>query len=269
MLTTRNLIFGSQALYWECYDLRTTGFLSHKLLEKPSLEDWYIIIENYTCRNLTNERDKLLALAGLASLYGKATGNDYICDLWKQTLLADLLWIHAQGHMVFAKNAKMHAPKSYRAPSWSWASVNGTCYYKGSDMSIRLTTEVFATFSDSAQTTLEGDEWLSLRGPLIRAEVKGMHMHFGDSHSNIVWVDPRAVNDLDGIDPTSDPVFGLQASKPDAWALLLGLIGGEAWGLVLVEVVDFSEGYYKWFGMFRACLWLDSFCVPKTDLTLI
>ena len=41
---------------------------------------------------MTNETDKLPALAGLAAAYGTATGKSYIVGLWKESLLNDLLW---------------------------------------------------------------------------------------------------------------------------------------------------------------------------------
>ncbi|KUJ13921.1 HET-domain-containing protein, partial [Mollisia scopiformis] len=123
MLSPRVLIFGIEGLYWECYQHGNSSRIMYRLPENPSPQDWHIIVEDYTCRNLTNERDKLPALAGLAKLYGQMNLQDYICGLWKQTLILDLMW--AQHWVLLGNPAIINPPTIYRAPSWSWASVNG------------------------------------------------------------------------------------------------------------------------------------------------
>lgn len=67
---------------------------------------------------MTYEQDKLPAISGLASFFAKQLGTDYLAGLWRSTLLSDLLWEANPG------DSAMNRPLEYRAPSWSWASVN-------------------------------------------------------------------------------------------------------------------------------------------------
>lgn len=64
--------------------------------------------------------DKLVAISGIASEYAKLlAGDTYIAGVWKDTLPFGLLW----GREGWAEDARPRPP-AYRAPSWSWASVD-------------------------------------------------------------------------------------------------------------------------------------------------
>ena len=80
---------------------------------------WDNIVYNYTGRMVTQIEDKLIALAGVASRFGaRWKKGEYLAGLWLDNLQHDLLWHMADG-------AQSPRPKEYRAPSWSWASVEG------------------------------------------------------------------------------------------------------------------------------------------------
>jgi hypothetical protein len=70
---------------------------------------------NYTRRHLSVSTDKLPAISGIAQEFATILKDTYIGGLWKSVLLSDLLWV-----VIFAKPR----PTTYRAPSWSWASVD-------------------------------------------------------------------------------------------------------------------------------------------------
>jgi hypothetical protein len=80
---------------------------------------WEKILQQYSQRQLTYRSDKLPALSGLASHYAGLTGHNYLAGIWREDLARLLLW---------SMNAQI-APKPnlphYRAPSWSWASLDG------------------------------------------------------------------------------------------------------------------------------------------------
>jgi hypothetical protein len=83
---------------------------------------WYKLIEDYTSRQLSFYTDKLPALSGLAKANQTHFPNaEYIAGLWTSHLPASLLWQAATGA------AKRH--KTYIAPSWSWASLQGSITY--------------------------------------------------------------------------------------------------------------------------------------------
>jgi hypothetical protein len=81
-------------------------------------DSWYGLVEAYTERELSYGDDKLPALSGLASAYEYRHKGTYVAGLWSQDLVFGLLW--------YAKtNQPLQRPVRYRAPSWSWASVDG------------------------------------------------------------------------------------------------------------------------------------------------
>lgn len=84
---------------------------------------WMNMVRNYTGRRLTLSSDKLVAISGLAKHIGASLTNKdvYILGLWKRDLLLHLLWRVSLGQQT-------SRPEPYRAPSWSWASVDGTIY---------------------------------------------------------------------------------------------------------------------------------------------
>lgn len=80
-------------------------------------QSWQMIIEDYSSRALTHPRDKLLAISGMAQEFVSDKTDQYLAGLWRSTLLRDLLWYpsHAPAKELSSK---------YRAPSWSWASLD-------------------------------------------------------------------------------------------------------------------------------------------------
>jgi len=83
---------------------------------------WADIIENYSSRELSVEDDKLPAVAAVAERYAElAPVTDYLAGLWRENLLSQCLW------RVW-DSEKTSRPQNYRAPSWSWASINGAIW---------------------------------------------------------------------------------------------------------------------------------------------
>lgn len=80
---------------------------------------WHKAVSEYTKLQLTCPGDKLPALAGCVRDISSSidNGGDYLAGLWRNTLARDLLWeIHPQ--------ANARRPPEWRAPSWSWASLD-------------------------------------------------------------------------------------------------------------------------------------------------
>lgn len=72
---------------------------------------------------LTRSQDKLPALSGLAQLYSDHLQDEYLAGLWRANLLTGIMWEHVSpehGNVVAMDD---------RAPSWSWASIDGTIWY--------------------------------------------------------------------------------------------------------------------------------------------
>jgi hypothetical protein len=86
---------------------------------------WERLIEQYSHRNLTVADDKLPALSGLTRLFQtelKAAPTEFLAGLWKSSLPAGLLW-YVTGSPPSSR------PAAWRAPSWSWASIDGGIGY--------------------------------------------------------------------------------------------------------------------------------------------
>ncbi|KAI1746207.1 heterokaryon incompatibility protein-domain-containing protein [Xylaria scruposa] len=79
-------------------------------------QSWLAALFQYTMRSITVPSDRLPAFAAIAEQFSILNQDQYLAGLWRKTLLLDLLW---------AVNNKCERPKAYRAPSWSWASVDG------------------------------------------------------------------------------------------------------------------------------------------------
>lgn len=87
---------------------------------------WTQVVERYSKRKLTRAQGKLPALAGLAayfsSIYEDRTSNQenrYLAGLWSLDLVKHLCW------QVPYKQSPQARPGEYRAPTWSWASIDG------------------------------------------------------------------------------------------------------------------------------------------------
>ncbi|RKK12182.1 hypothetical protein BFJ66_g9208 [Fusarium oxysporum f. sp. cepae] len=79
---------------------------------------WEGLISDYTYRELTKSSDRLPALSGIAKWLQSHLGNPgYLAGLWNNSdLYRQLAW--------FSCTTQNPRPR-YRAPSWSWASIDG------------------------------------------------------------------------------------------------------------------------------------------------
>jgi len=122
--------------------------------------------------------DKLPALAGLARALQLARADDeYLAGLWRGSLLDDLLWTHRQ--VGFGRRAVPGRPQEYRAPSWSWAAVDGNVRWPYVTFDVNATGDRYKYFATvlHAKTVPKTDNPLGevkggqivLRGPLKQA----------------------------------------------------------------------------------------------------
>jgi len=101
---------------------------------------WLYLIEEYSQRNLTFGKDKLPAISGLARTIASYTKDTYHAGSWKTHILMGLYWqVYALEpyHMCHdpehdreitertpPEKPDVVYPSEYRAPTWSWASVD-------------------------------------------------------------------------------------------------------------------------------------------------
>lgn len=98
---------------------------------------WLSLVEDYSRRSLSVAQDKLSAIAGVARVLAEETGDYYIAGVWASHLMEDIFWrvytheeeMEDEGDnwrsrpVLGRRIGNATRPSEYRAPSWSWASV--------------------------------------------------------------------------------------------------------------------------------------------------
>ncbi|CAM1510050.1 Fc.00g003850.m01.CDS01 [Cosmosporella sp. VM-42] len=81
---------------------------------------WSKLVEFYSRCGLTMMLDKMMAFSGIAQGFKQTETPDdqYVAGLWRKMLPASLYWSTT-------KLDWTRRPEVYRAPSWSWASIEG------------------------------------------------------------------------------------------------------------------------------------------------
>jgi|SRR3569833_553676 len=83
---------------------------------------WKKLVAEYTARDLTKKADKLPAISGIAKVFMRNLNDDtYVAGLWEEDIYRGLLW--------YATMTSAEEALHYRAPSWSWASINGPVHF--------------------------------------------------------------------------------------------------------------------------------------------
>ena len=127
---------------------------------------WRSIVLDYTRRSLTLEKDKLAAIAGLASELQSKINIQYIAGMWNIRFYIeyDLCWWVSER----ADGRQPFRPAKYRAPTWSWASVEGVISYNHrSDYDLTGDTQL-AFVEDVKVETLDG----TATGPVKSASMQ-------------------------------------------------------------------------------------------------
>lgn len=84
---------------------------------------WNDILEAYTRCALTKPGDKFVAISGIAKEFARAIDDEYLAGLWRKNLMNNLLWV-AKDVLSPGISPQPVRPTPYRAPSWSWASLD-------------------------------------------------------------------------------------------------------------------------------------------------
>jgi len=111
----------------------TSGRWSH-IWEILHLEMWANMVASYSQRQLTKPEDKLVALSALAQSFSKRIKLPYIAGLWLEhrCMSTQLAWDIVKPKQGCGKDFGASVPcvgdccfpRKFRAPSWSWASVD-------------------------------------------------------------------------------------------------------------------------------------------------
>ena len=97
-------------------------------------ELWKRIVDSYTKMQITEEKDRLIALSGIAremasEMDSQGLKDKYIAGMWQQSIAQQLLWHVNEGTGDMRQPYQDSRPRDrngrfiYRAPSFSWGSV--------------------------------------------------------------------------------------------------------------------------------------------------
>ncbi|KAF5650582.1 NAD(P)H-dependent oxidoreductase [Fusarium sp. NRRL 52700] len=107
-------------------------------------EAWGQALTKYTESDLTFEKDRLVAIAGLAKVIASRTGGTYLAGIWLESWMQDLLWkpdlswVPVQGRK---PNSEMKAENiTMIPPSWSWLGFFGSVRPRGEGPKISIVT---------------------------------------------------------------------------------------------------------------------------------
>ncbi|OLN81332.1 hypothetical protein CCHL11_08581 [Colletotrichum chlorophyti] len=250
VLSRRVLHFGSEQMYWECLE----GFETEEGLKLPfrlpavstdpeiiaymkereldnahsfggtdksttHMQTWSHILSKYGRRKLGNPQDKLPAISGVARSFSKELNDEYLAGLWRKSLIEGLCWQPL--------NCKP-AEGGYRAPSWSWASVDGVPATGFIGDHVEEQANILETKVDIDGENPFGrvhDGWIKVEAPLVKmvlSENKGPTGH-------ILLRSEKGEGDfyamLDTIDRSYDSSAGLIQSM-ELYALILAFTYG-------------------------------------------
>ncbi|KAF5711548.1 het-domain-containing protein [Fusarium mundagurra] len=217
LLSRRLLSFGRQQITWECrsgYKTENGALLQEqehflglpRPIRKPQRYDpipmpipellrhrseavltWEFIVNAFTERTLSFSTDKLPALSGIAQHVQKTRPDDtYLIGMWK----ADLPWC-----LLWGVGAQAQRPPVYRAPSWSWASLEGriVCFgdqdgWWGQDAHAHCVVEDVVVSPKGLNGYGEVcDGSLTIRGPLKEGWRMACRWHH-DAESNVIYL---------------------------------------------------------------------------------
>ena len=211
VLSPRTLVFGMRQLRWVCRFWQDSGGWYEDSFQKETLpvsmyfnsgigiyklprEEWFSsdwtselgafmsLVTEYTSCQLSFPEDKLPAFSGIAGKYGSAFGDRYLAGLWQSYLPCLLLWHVGDRDGSYGREILLPRPIQYRAPSWSWASVDGrvdwedTIFYKRSDYrKIKILNGSVRLINESAPYGAVSSGTLTIRGPLQAARFKQVY----------------------------------------------------------------------------------------------
>ncbi|KAF7439686.1 hypothetical protein PC9H_000022 [Pleurotus ostreatus] len=189
-LAPRILFFARQMIHWECASgaasealptvNKTKSVLSFAtklraryerapMSVERCLEEWQKLVQVYMSTRLTMVRDKLPAFSGIArEFYDQLVAASpspcprYLAGLWTPLLAVQLLWK--------AESGNQQGQTSYRAPSWSWASVDKPISSPIDTISRRTTKHTIISVLRAEVSAAGEDPFQEVSSGFIRAE---------------------------------------------------------------------------------------------------
>lgn len=186
LLAPRTLHLGHRGAFWECrlhianeylpdgFTQKVGSGLLRSMRKTEHLRHWWAeVVRRFSGADLTFASDKLLALSGIARRIHGQKGGEYLAGLWRdERIEAQLCW---------RVDEPKERPEVWRAPSWSWASVDGPISYMPTQPGI--CDDTYARFVDASVTPVAGDVFGQLSAGTLQLACSGIlfgHLVDGD-----------------------------------------------------------------------------------------
>jgi hypothetical protein len=261
LLAPRTLYFTDQELVWECRQenscqctpLGGGGFTEQEadfpraLKFPPSMEGlspqwaWHDVVGIYSRLDMTKPGDKLIAIDGVAQFMKRTRESRYWAGLWEDSFISDLLWTVAVGDSWSTRPLR---PTDWRAPTWSWASVDRQVAYQEmveqSGRAPKLEVVRWPRDPDSGFSAWKAPgpgSRVTLRGVVVETTVGAADMVVGTSPC--LRADTEEWQPSPGHTKASEPLFCLRMMQGE-----LGLMS-----LALRRVSSGGTGLYERFGV--------------------
>ena len=286
VLSPRILHFSSTSIAWECSGSCTTldtvsrigkalrlPFVQKNTFSGPNVDLsalpaqmhneymtlWKDIVREYSKRKLSYAQDKLPALAGIASKIAERSGKTYFAGLWAEHLLpTGLLWSREFATIPLTR-------PQYRAPSWSWASIDSPVAWSKSlpEGDVGLEAEIIrcqiSLSSNISPFGAVSGGYIEIKGPLKRVTVTRVgseQLLKGQSLTPFAFAqwdaleDEQEVTRLDGVE------------QNQGWMLwCLKTVKGV--GLILIEARAKKPEYFERVGIF----WIQDERVSESEMS--
>ncbi|RSL72204.1 hypothetical protein CEP51_011918 [Fusarium floridanum] len=202
ILSRRMIHFAKRQLIWECKTKVASedGLVvlkKHRIIRPfalPTLwlppasryEEWDAVVQDYSSRQLSKTKDKILALAGATTRFMHLLRDEPLLGLWREDLRAGLLWRTTE------PRDRVKAVELKSIPSWSWMVVDGPITFDTKDRSYFRGSWVFKIGMkiDEASVRWKGEE-LTSEVEQTRLVVSGVLIPFNPSLTTIkdIWWD--------------------------------------------------------------------------------
>lgn len=265
-LARRVLMFGENKLFFDCRERELCEdtdvwlhrpFWSRIVYHSPGEGDdgdgaalqtwrrrtfdcWQWLCTQYSHRKLTIPEDKLPALSGVAAAVAAKTRSRYLAGLWEDNLMHDLFW-DVVGEAL--------RPPRYRAPSWSWASLDSeavtwrgprTCLVERCQLHCRVL-QSHTALAGPSQFGAITSAHLKLEGHVVGVQLGPSAADASEDNPWSVYHQGRSIAEakLD----LAHPIAGAEA-EIHIWALLVSTcgIGKSATRGLLLEAGNRKDG---------------------------
>ncbi|KAK3904462.1 hypothetical protein C8A05DRAFT_31739 [Staphylotrichum tortipilum] len=198
---------------------------------------WRDLVEEYSQLRLTKSSDKLPAIEGLAAIMKPMRwGEDYVAGMWTGSPM-DLLWVAKteydftqQGETIATYRRASYRTQRWRAPSWSWASVDADIIWT---LSSQAGPGIFKEDSTRNEIYFDCEYMLDGLEERLKHGSQGKHGKHGKPTLKLTGqIEPATL------------CVDIQGRGKGTWLRMRNKLGDQVWsGLATYDEDDWEDGY--------------------------